>query len=46
MRIEDCHSERYTRDLFYFDVFLRDGITLTDEDLHSEESICIPQFVL
>jgi len=31
-------SERYTRGLLYFDVFLRDGITLTDEDLHSKES--------
>jgi len=28
MRVEYCHSERYTRDLLNFDIFLRDGIIL------------------
>jgi len=38
MRIEDCHCERYTRDLLYSDDFLRDGIMLTPREYHSEES--------
>jgi len=35
---EDCHSERITGDLIYFDHLLRDGTDSTDEDSHSEES--------
>jgi len=38
MRIEDCYSERFTKDQLYSDYFLKNGILLTSEDSHSEES--------